>query len=146
MTPAGRLQQLSAHGVAVWWDSISRERLADSGLAALAQDSKVVGVTSNPTIFDQALSAGNAYDEQIGDLAARGVPVEEAARLVTGYDVRWACDVLRPAYDRSGGRSRAAPPVGFHGGEEPGGPTRSTSTTSSRLTRSRRCRRARCAQ
>jgi transaldolase len=48
MTPAGRLQQLSAHGVAVWWDSISRERLADSGLAALAQDSKVVGVTSNP--------------------------------------------------------------------------------------------------
>lgn len=104
MTPASRLEQLTEQGVAVWFDGISRERLASGGLAALAQESNVVGVTSNPTIFDQALSAGSAYEEQIRDFAVRGVPVEEAARLVTGYDVRWACDVLRPAYEDSRGR------------------------------------------
>lgn len=104
MTPASRLEQLSDQGVAVWFDGISRERLASGGLAALVRDNSVVGVTSNPTIFDQALSAGSAYDEQIRDLAIRGVPVEEAARLVTSYDVRWACDVLRPAYEHTAGR------------------------------------------
>jgi transaldolase len=64
----------------------------------------VVGVTSNPTIFDHALSHGDYYNEQLAELALRGVSVGEASRAITAYDVRWACDVLRPVYDASCGR------------------------------------------
>jgi transaldolase len=63
----------------------------------------VRGVTSNPTIFANALAKGNAYDDQIKDLAIRGVTVEEASRMITTYDIRWGADVLRPVYDASGG-------------------------------------------
>src|SRR5690242_15552860 len=97
------LAELSAAGVAVWLDDISRERLMTGNLAALMRDRHVVGVTSNPTIFDHALSHGDYYHEQLGELALRGVSVGEASRAITAYDVRWACDVLRPAYDASGG-------------------------------------------
>src|SRR5262249_44561365 len=58
----------------------------------------------NPTIFAKAISSGSAYADQIADLAVRGVTVDEAARAITTYDIRWACDVLRPAYDRTGGQ------------------------------------------
>jgi transaldolase len=98
-----RLGQLSALGVAVWLDDISRERLRTGNLAALMRDYHVVGVTSNPTIFASAMSKGSAYAEQLRDLHVRDVTVEEASRAVTTYDIRWACDVLRPAYDASGG-------------------------------------------
>lgn len=98
------LGQLSAEGVAVWLDDLSRERLENGNLARLVQDRHLVGVTSNPTIFAKALSKGSAYDDQIRDLAVRGVGVEEAARMVTTYDVRWACDVLRPVYEATDGR------------------------------------------
>jgi transaldolase len=97
------LAELSAAGVAVWLDDISRERLTTGNLAALLRDRHVVGVTSNPTIFAHALSHGDYYNEQLGDLALRGVSAGEASRAITAYDVRWACDVLRPAYDASGG-------------------------------------------
>ncbi|MDR0346559.1 MAG: transaldolase, partial [Nocardiopsaceae bacterium] len=63
----------------------------------------VVGVTSNPTIFAHAVSQGSYYDDQLADLAARGVGKDEAGRALTTYDVRWACDVLRPAYEASNG-------------------------------------------
>src|SRR5262249_59511672 len=69
----------------------------------LIRDRHVVGVTSNPTIFDHALSHGDFYNEQLAELAERGVSVGEASRAITTYDVRWACDVLRPAYEASGG-------------------------------------------
>jgi transaldolase len=98
------LAELSAAGVAVWLDDISRERLTSGNLAALIRDRHVVGVTSNPTIFDHALSHGDAYSEQLSQLALRGVSVGEASRDITGYDVRWACDVLRPVYDATGGQ------------------------------------------
>jgi transaldolase len=97
------LAQLSALGVAVWLDDISRERLVSGGLADLVADRHVVGVTSNPTIFAHAVSQGSAYDGQLADLAARRIGADEAGRVLTAYDVRWACDVLRPAYDASGG-------------------------------------------
>jgi transaldolase len=89
--------------VSVWLDDISRERLVSGNLAELIADRHVAGVTSNPTIFAKAVSKGASYDEQISDLALRGVSVEEASRAVTGYDIRWACDVLRPVYDATGG-------------------------------------------
>jgi len=97
------LEQLSAAGVSIWLDDISRERLVTGNLAALMRDRHVVGVTSNPTIFAHALSSGSAYKSQIADLEVREVGLEEAARAITTYDIRWACDVLRPAYDATGG-------------------------------------------
>jgi transaldolase len=90
--------------VSVWLDDISRDRLRTGNLQALIDDFHVVGVTSNPTIFAHALSSGNAYDEQVADLKSYGVSVEEASRVITTYDIRWACDVLRPVYDATDGQ------------------------------------------
>ncbi|MGH8971037.1 MAG: transaldolase, partial [Actinomycetes bacterium] len=97
------LRQLSDEGVAIWLDDMSRGRLTTGGLADLVRDRHVVGVTTNPTIFQKAVSDSDLYDRQLGDLALRGVQVEEAVRMVTTFDVRWACDVLRPVYDASDG-------------------------------------------
>ncbi|HEY3033883.1 MAG TPA: transaldolase [Streptosporangiaceae bacterium] len=105
MTPQSEdvLGQLSAAGVSVWLDDISRERLATGNLAGLIRDRHVVGVTSNPTIFAHALGSGSAYSSQLADLETREVGLEEASRAITTYDIRWACDVLRPVYDATGG-------------------------------------------
>src|SRR5919199_53203 len=98
-----RLAQLSAAGVAIWLDDLSRQRLTSGGLDKLRREFHVVGITSNPTIFAKAISDADDYAEQVKDLALRGVDVEEATRMMTTYDVRWACDVMRPAYDASRG-------------------------------------------
>jgi transaldolase len=95
------LAQLSAAGVAVWLDDISRERLRTGNLAGLIRDDHVTGVTSNPTIFAAALAEGSAYDGQSYDLAIRHVGVDEAVRDITTYDIRWACDMLRPVYEET---------------------------------------------
>jgi len=97
------LRELTEAGVAIWLDDMSRGRLATDDLADLIRDKHVVGVTTNPTIFQKAISESELYDRQLRDLAVRGVDVEEAVRMVTTLDVRWACDVLRPVYDASGG-------------------------------------------
>ncbi|MFI0353739.1 transaldolase [Actinomadura sp. 9N407] len=97
------LKKLSDEGVSIWLDDISRERLRTGNLEQLVKERYVVGVTSNPTIFAKALSKGTAYDDQVRDLAVRGVDVEEASRAITTYDIRWGCDVLRPVYDRTDG-------------------------------------------
>ena len=89
--------------MAIWLDDISRERLSTGNLAMLRRDFHVRGVTSNPTIFAHAMAHGAAYDDQLRDLAVRGVSVEEASRAMTTYDIRWACDVLRDVYDGSEG-------------------------------------------
>ncbi len=99
-----RLAELSAAGVAVWLDDLSRQRLTSGGLDQLRREKHVVGITTNPTIFAKALADSEEYNEQIRDLAVRGVTVEEAARMLTCYDVRWACDVMRPVYEATGGR------------------------------------------
>jgi transaldolase len=101
--PDDKLGQLSALGVAVWLDDISRERLRTGNLAALMRDFHVVGVTSNPTIFASALSKGDAYDGQLADLKVRKIGVDQASWEITTHDIRWAADVLRPAYDASDG-------------------------------------------
>jgi transaldolase len=97
------LGQLSEAGVSVWLDDISRDRLRTGNLQMLIDDLHVVGVTSNPTIFAKSLSSGSAYDDQIADLEIRGVSVDEASRMITTYDIRWACDVFRPVYESTGG-------------------------------------------
>ncbi|MFB4272004.1 transaldolase [Nonomuraea sp. GTA35] len=97
------LNKLSGQGVAIWLDDISRERLRTGNLEQVIREKNVVGVTSNPTIFANALSKGDAYNSQLHDLAVRGVDVGEAVRAITTYDIRWAADVLRPVYDATGG-------------------------------------------
>ncbi len=97
------LGQLTEAGVSVWLDDISRDRLRTGNLQSLIEQYHVSGVTSNPTIFANALSKGDAYSEQIADLAGLGVSVEEASRAIPTYDIRWAADVLRPVYDATDG-------------------------------------------
>jgi len=103
------LADLSGHGVSIWLDDISRHRLVTSNLQELIDDKHVVGVTSNPSIFQKALEGSaegdSPYAEQVHDLAVRGVSLEEAVRLLTAYDIRWACDVLRPTYDATDGEN-----------------------------------------
>jgi transaldolase len=98
-----RLAQLQAAGVAIWLDDLSRERLVTGGLDKLRRECHVSGVTTNPTIFAKALSDADVYADQIKELATRGVDVEEATRMLTTYDVRWACDVMHPSYEVSRG-------------------------------------------
>src|ERR1700734_2379654 len=97
------LKEITAAGVSIWLDDISRNRLETGNLAALIKDLEVRGVTSNPTIFATALAKGDAYESQIKDLALRKVSVEEASRAIPTYDIRWAADVLRPVYDATDG-------------------------------------------
>jgi transaldolase len=96
-----RLQQLSDAGVSIWLDDLSRERLETGNLADLIKNSHVVGVTSNPSIFQAALSEGERYDPQIRELAGQGADTDRAVRVITTDDVRDACRVMRPAYDAS---------------------------------------------
>jgi transaldolase len=97
------LAQLSDAGVSIWLDDISRERLRTGNLQDLVDTKHVVGVTSNPTIFQKALEKGEAYDEQAHDLALRKTDTDEAIRYFMAYDIRWACDVLKPVHEASGG-------------------------------------------
>jgi transaldolase len=98
------LADLSAQDVSIWLDDISRERLRTGNLKGLIDDKHVVGVTSNPTIFQKALEKGDAYNEQVRDLKVREIAVDGAIRYLMAYDIRWACDVLRPVFDRTGGK------------------------------------------
>jgi transaldolase len=97
------LEALSRAGVSIWLDDLSRERLVSGSLADLIAHDHVVGVTTNPTIFARAIEHSDTYGPQVRDLSARGVDVGEALRALTTFDVRWACDVLRPVYDATGG-------------------------------------------
>jgi transaldolase len=98
-----RLAALSGAGVSIWLDDLSRERLVSGSLADLAARDYVVGVTTNPSIFAKAITGAEAYHPQLRDLSARGVDAREALRALTTFDVRWACDVLRPVYDATDG-------------------------------------------
>ncbi len=98
------LGDLSAAGVSIWLDDISRKRLTGGQLADLVENKHVVGVTSNPTIFLKALEKGTAYDDQVRDLKVRKVAIDGVIRYLMAYDIRWACDVLRPIYDHTNGK------------------------------------------
>ncbi|WP_067449687.1 transaldolase [Actinomadura macra] len=99
------LKRLAAEGVSIWLDDLSRERLTGGGLSRLVASERVVGVTTNPTIFRNAIAgAAGAYDEQLRELADRGVDPDEAVRMLTTADVREAADVLRPVHENTGGR------------------------------------------
>jgi transaldolase len=104
-TPSsGSLADLSAAGVSVWLDDLSRELLAGGELESLIADKHVVGVTTNPTIFASALAKGDRYTQQLRQLAAEGATVDEAVFAITTADVQAGCDVLRRVYDETDGR------------------------------------------
>jgi transaldolase len=103
MTQNPNLAALSAAGVSVWLDDLSRERLQSGNLQNLIDTRSVVGVTTNPSIFQAALSKGDAYDGQIAELAERGADVDATIRTVTTDDVRNACDLFTKTFEASGG-------------------------------------------
>jgi transaldolase len=98
-----RLKALSEAGVSIWLDDLSRERIETGNLADLVKNSSVVGVTTNPTIFASALADGERYDDQVRELAQAGKDADQAIFAITTTDVRDACDVLKDAFDASGG-------------------------------------------
>lgn len=97
------LKALAHAGVSIWLDGLSRERLRSGEVARDVAERNVVGVTTNPSIFANAVSGSDSYADQIRDLAVRGVAVDEAVRMITTADVRDACDALRPVYEASHG-------------------------------------------
>ncbi|ADG79127.1 Transaldolase OS=Tsukamurella paurometabola (strain ATCC 8368 / DSM / CCUG 35730 / CIP 100753/ JCM 10117 / KCTC 9821 / NBRC 16120 / NCIMB 702349 / NCTC 13040) OX=521096 GN=tal PE=3 SV=1 [Tsukamurella paurometabola] len=103
MTQNPHLAALYEAGVSVWLDDLSRSLIQTGKLKELTETDSVTGVTTNPAIFQAALSKGTEYDAQVGELAARGADVDQTIRTVTTDDVRAACDVLAPVFERTGG-------------------------------------------
>jgi transaldolase len=97
------LAALSDAGVSVWLDDLSRKRLQSGNLQELIDTKSVVGVTTNPSIFQKALADSDEYDAQIAELAERGADVDATIRTVTTDDVRNACDVLKREWEASDG-------------------------------------------
>jgi transaldolase len=98
-----RLHDLDARGVSVWFDTLSREIVQSGELKKMMNADAVTGVTSNPTIFQKALSEGTAYDEQLKDcLEELDDPKDIFFRLALD-DIRAACDVLKPVWDEGRG-------------------------------------------
>jgi transaldolase len=103
MTQNRTLSALSAAGVSVWLDDLSRDRLTSGNLQHLIDTRSVVGVTTNPSIFQHAISHGQAYTRQLTQLAESGADADSAIRTVITDDVRAACDVLRPKWETTSG-------------------------------------------
>jgi transaldolase len=102
--PKSNLRKLSALGQSVWIDYLSRDLIHDGELARMMRADAVVGVTSNPTIFQKAISEGDAYDEQLRTLAAEELDPTETFIQLAAQDIRDACDLLRPVWDKGNGQ------------------------------------------
>ena len=96
-----RLHRLSARGQSVWIDYLSRDMLAQGELARMMEEDAVVGVTSNPTIFQKAISHGSAYDEQLEELLVQEADLKEVFLQLAVRDVEAALDLLAPVHERS---------------------------------------------
>jgi transaldolase len=95
--------QLSANGVSIWLDDLSRSRIVSGGLKDLIASRNIVGVTTNPTIFANALAKGDGYQDQVAQLAAEGVGATDAIFEITTKDVADACDIFADIYHSSKG-------------------------------------------
>ncbi|HEX6302047.1 MAG TPA: transaldolase [Acidimicrobiia bacterium] len=102
--PISNLHGLAAAGVSVWSDQISKQMLESGDLARRIEDDAVTGVTSNPTIFANAISGSDDYTTQLHELKSAGMPTEEIAKNLMAGDIIRACDVLAPVYTATGGR------------------------------------------
>src|SRR4051794_31878691 len=97
-----RLHQLSAEGQSVWVDFISRQALEDGTIERMIREDAVVGLTSNPTIFQKAIASGDSYDEQLREVLEETEDGKEAFLQLAVRDVQNACDLLRDVYDGDG--------------------------------------------
>ena len=97
------LQKLHALGQSLWLDNITREMLGDGTLARYIAEFSVTGLTSNPTIFEHAIGAGDFYDEQIAELSRQGKSGEDLFFELAIQDLRRAADLFRPIHDASQG-------------------------------------------
>src|SRR5580765_6721983 len=97
-----RLAELTAQGVSLWLDDLSRQRLQSGNLQQLIDTWHISGVTTNPSIFQAALADGAAYQTQLDELAARGASVDDTVREATTDDVRAACDLFTGIYQATG--------------------------------------------
>ncbi len=104
MSPdASPICRLLEYGQSPWYDNLRRKLISDGNLARMAADDCLRGVTSNPTIFEKAVSAGEDYDSAVADLAAQGLSTEDIGWKIVTEDVAAACEVFRPAFEESGG-------------------------------------------
>ena len=99
-----KLHELAEHGQSVWIDSISREWLEEGFLKKLMRDDAVVGVTSNPTIFQKSLAEGSRYDEQLREVVGEESEPKEIFYRLAVRDIENACDTLRPVWDEGNGK------------------------------------------
>jgi transaldolase len=102
--PSSNLHQLSEHGQSVWIDFLSRDLIRSGDLERRTREDAVVGVTSNPTIFQKAISSGDAYDDQLREVLAEKHDPKEIFIRLAAKDVGDALDLLRPVWDGGGGR------------------------------------------
>jgi transaldolase len=100
-TPLGRLSQL---GQSVWVDFISRDALRSGELERMVREDAVVGLTSNPTIFQKAIASGDAYDEQLREVLEHEDDAQEVFLALAQRDIVDACELLRPVWDEGGGQ------------------------------------------
>ncbi len=98
------LARLSALGQSVWIDFLSRESIRGGHLQELIDDYEVVGATSNPSIFQKAMTGGDAYDEQLAELIKDGASPEECFWALAEQDIREACDLFAPVFDATAHR------------------------------------------
>lgn len=103
VNPNPNTQALSDTGVSIWLDDLSRQRLNSGSLAKLIHSHNVVGVTTNPTIFESAVQSGDSYEAKLSELASRGADAEQAVFEITTSDVRDACDVFADVYKATDG-------------------------------------------
>lgn len=113
---SSNLTQLSEHGVSIWLDDLSRTRLESGDLARLIEDSNVTGVTTNPTIFANAIAGSDSYDSAVAALGTDKVSADEAIESLTTSDVAAAARLFRPVYDATKGEDgrvsiEVAPPL-----------------------------------
>ncbi|TSI17831.1 transaldolase [Brevibacterium aurantiacum] len=113
---SSNLAQLSEHGVSIWLDDLSRTRLESGDLARLIEDSNVTGVTTNPTIFANAIAGSDSYDSAVAELGEGKVSADEAIESLTTSDVAAAARLFRPVYDATNGEDgrvsiEVAPPL-----------------------------------
>ena len=99
-----RLAALTAAGTSVWLDQIKRSLISTGELQRLVEEDSLRGVTSNPSIFEQAILGSDDYDEQLAEAAREGLDDRGIYQELAIRDIQDACDVLRVVYDESGGK------------------------------------------
>ncbi|MGH9001507.1 MAG: transaldolase, partial [Acidimicrobiia bacterium] len=103
MTRTSPIARLLEYGQSPWYDNLRRKLIADGDLARMAAGDGIRGVTSNPTIFEKAVSAGEEYDAPVVELAGQGMSTEDIGWKLVTEDVAAACDVFRPVFEASAG-------------------------------------------